>query len=149
VRRIACLAVLACLLAVGLAACGSSGKKAAAPSPYTALRLCLRQRGYAITPESATVRATAPKRFEFETIWNLLNPDLNARRIALALAISRSEAGAQKAAVWTRDLNKKLGKGVVHAPVKRIGRVDVLWTAEPRSDEAKDVYRCVRSSAFA
>jgi hypothetical protein len=146
--RVACLAVLACLLAAGLVGCGSSGKKAA-PSPLTALRLCLRQHGYAITPESATVRATAPKRFEFITIWNLLNPDLNARRIALALAISRSEAGAQRAAVWTRHLNKKLGKGVVRAPVMRIGRADILWTAQPSSPEAKDVYGCVRSSAFA
>jgi hypothetical protein len=138
------------LLAAGLAACGSSGKKPpATPSPFTALRVCLRQHGYGITPESATVRATAPRRFEFVTIWNLLNPDLNARRIALALAISRSEAGAQRGAVWTRDLNKKLGKGVVSAPVKRIGRVDVLWTAQPGSAEAKDVYGCVRSSAFA
>jgi len=45
--------------------------------------------------------------------------------------------------VWTRGLNKRLGKGVVAAPVVRFGRIDVLWTAEPN---ARDVGGCTAAS---
>jgi hypothetical protein len=135
-----------CLLAAGAAGCGSSGKTATPPSPYLALRLCLRHHGYEVTPESAKVRGTAPKSFEFLSIWQLLNPDPNARRIALTLTVSKSAAGAAKAAVWLRKENARLGKGVVKAPVIQFGPIDVLWTAQPSHADARDIYGCVRAA---
>jgi hypothetical protein len=140
-------AVLVCLLAVGAAGCGSGKHAAKPPSPYLSLRLCLRHHGYAVTPESARVRATAPSRFEFVAIWQLLNQDPSLRRIALTLAISKSSAGAAQGAAWARKENAKLGRGVVHAPVARFGRYDVLWTAEPGPGDARDIYGCVRTAA--
>ena len=139
--------VLICLLVVGVAGCGSSKKQAKPPSPYLSLRLCLRHHGYAVTPESARVRGTAPANFEFVTIWQLLNQDPSLRRISLTLTISKSTAGAARAAAWLRKENAKLGKGVVHAPVARFGRYDVLWTAEPGPGDARDIYGCVRTAA--
>ena len=134
---------VACVLAVGLAACGSSHKQPPkAPSATSALRLCLRHQGYSISPESATVRATAPKNFEFLEVWNVLNPD----RIALALTISRTADGAARAALWTRKTNAKVGKGVVRAPVVRFGRIDVLWTSDPGQADKKAIYGCVRKA---
>ncbi len=140
-------ACLVGLLVVVAAGCGSSKKSARPPSPYQSLRLCLRHRGYAVTPESSRVRATAPGRFEFVEIWQLLNQNPALRRIALTLTISKSAAGAAKAAVWTRKENARLGKGVVKAPVIQFGRYLVLWTAEPGRGDAKDVYGCVRAAA--
>jgi hypothetical protein len=145
--RNAISAVLVCVLVVVVGGCGSSGKQAKPPSPYQSLRLCLRHHGYAVTPESARVRATAPSRFEFVAIWQLLNQNPALRRIALTLTISKSAAGAAKAAVWTRKENAKVGKGVVKAPVTQFGRYLVLWTAEPGRGDAKDVYGCVRAAA--
>lgn len=107
------------------------------------MRLCLRHHGYAISPEPAAVRGTAPRRFEFVTVWNVLNPD----RIALAITVSRTTTGAARAAAWTRRANAKIGKGVVRAPVVRIGRIDVLWTADPGQADQSDIYGCVRSSS--
>jgi hypothetical protein len=144
-RKVIAVAVVG-VLAVSAAGCGSSGEKAAPPSPYQSLRLCLRHHGYAVTPESATVRATAPSRFEFVAIWQLLNQNPALRRIALTLTISKSATGAAKAAVWTRKENAKLGKGVVKAPVTQFGRYLVLWTAEPGHGDAKDIYGCVRAA---
>jgi hypothetical protein len=89
------------------------------------MRLCLRHHGYAISPESTAVRATAPRRFEFVSVWNLLN--LN--RVALALTISRTAKGAER------------------APVVRIGRFDALWTADPGPADKADVYGCMRAAA--
>jgi len=139
--------VLVCLLVVAAAGCGSSKKQTKPPSPYLTLRLCLRHRGYAVTPESAKVRGTAPRSFQFVEIWQLLNQDPTLRRIALTLAISKSAAGAERGADWARKENAKLGKGVVKAPVARFGRYDVLWTAEPGPGDAKDIYGCVRTAA--
>jgi hypothetical protein len=107
------------------------------------LRQCFRRRGYGVTPDSASALKTAPRRFEFVTVWNLVNPD----RVALAVAISRSESGAKQAAVWTRKLNAKLGKGAVKAPVVRFGKVDVLWTDEPDPPDKANIYGCVRRHA--
>jgi hypothetical protein len=134
--------VLACLLAAG---CGSS-KHAASPrtTALQSLRLCLRGQGYAVSPESATVRATAPRRFEFYAIWNLLNPN----RVALAMTFSRTPAGAKRANVWTQKTNDRIGKGKVHAPVVRIGRINVLWTTDPDTADTKSIYGCVRSSSL-
>jgi hypothetical protein len=111
------------------------------------MRLCLRHHGYEVSPESASVRGTAPRRFEFVAIWQLLNADPSLRRVSLALTISKSAAGAARAAAWTRRENAKLGKGVVHAPVARFGRIDVLWTAEPGRADARDIYGCVRPAS--
>jgi hypothetical protein len=138
-------AALVCLVGVAAAGCGSSGK-ANPPSPEQSLRLCLRHHGYAVTPESAHVRGTAPKRFEFTSIWQLLNQNPNLRRIALTLTISKTAAGASQAAAWLRKENAKVGKGVVKAPVIQFGRYDVLWTAEPGTGDAKDIYGCVRTA---
>lgn len=138
------IVVLACLLAAGAAGCGSSSKHpSVSASAIASMRLCLRHHGYAISPESTAVRATAPRRFEFVSVWNLLNLD----RVALAVTISRTAKGAQRAAVWTRRANEKLGKGVVRAPVVRIGRFDALWTAEPGEADEEDVYGCLRASS--
>jgi hypothetical protein len=107
------------------------------------MRLCLRHHGYAISPEAASVRGSAPRRFEFQSVWNVLNPN----RVALAITISRTTTGAKRAAAWTRQSNAKLGKGAVRAPVVRFGRVDVLWTADPGPADKNDVYGCVRLGA--
>lgn len=101
---------------------------------------CLGRNGYQVTPESPGDVETAPARFEFTTVWNLLNPS----RVALALTFSKSTRGAERAAAWTRRENTKLGRGAVKAPVVRIGRIDALWTATPGAREAKDVYGCIR-----
>jgi hypothetical protein len=147
VARRVIAAALVGLLVAAAAGCGSSGKQAKPQPPYQSLRLCLRHHGYAVTPESARVRATAPGRFEFVAIWQLLNQNPALRRIALTLTISQSAAGAAKAAVWTRNENAKVGKGVVKAPVRQFGRYLVLWTAEPGHGDAKDVYGCVRGAS--
>jgi len=140
-------ALAACALVAGVAGCGSSGTKKqpprAAPSATTVLRSCLHRHGYSVSPEPAEKRRTAPARFEFSAVWNVLNPN----RIALAMTISRTTGGAQRAAVWTRHLNAKIGKGVVKAPVVRFGRIDVLWTAEPGPADTSAVYGCVRASS--
>ena len=139
--------VLVCLLAVGAAGCGSSSKHPQTATAQAAgtqsLRLCLRHQGYAISPESARVRGTAPREFEFLAVWNLLNPD----RIALALTISKSADGARRAAAWTRKSNAKIGKGVVHAPVVRFGRINVLWTTDPDAADRNAIYGCVRAAS--
>ena len=142
-------AVLVCLLAAGATGCGSSPTPAVARSPsgFMTLRLCLRHHGYAVTPESAAVRRTAPRRFEFVAVWNLVNPNPNLKRIALALTISRSSSGAARAAAWVRRENARVGRGVVNAPVVRFGRFTVLWTATPSRADAHDVYGCVRPAA--
>jgi hypothetical protein len=139
---------LASVFAGGLAGCGaSSGKQATkqsfAQTPIGAMRVCLRKHGYAVSPESAKVRGTAPKEFEFVAVWNLLNPD----RIALALTISKTEAGAKRANAWTQKTNDRIGKGVVHAPVVRFGRVNVLWTTEPDPPDESAIYGCVRAAS--
>jgi hypothetical protein len=104
------------------------------------MRMCLRHHGYSISPESAAHLRTAPPNFDFVAVWNLLNPD----RIALSVTISKSVAGARRAAVWTRRLNARIGRGVVHAPVVRFGRVNVLWTTDPGAADKSDIYGCVR-----
>lgn len=147
--RSATLAVLACLLAAGAAGCGSSGKHAQTTTttkkaaPYAALVTCFHRHGYRVSTELPSVRRTAPARFEFLNIWNLLNPN----RIALAVTVSKTPAAAGRAAAWTRQENAKIGKGVVHAPVVRFGRFDVLWTAEPDQADTKAIYGCVRASS--
>lgn len=147
-RRLTPLA-LACLLAAGAAGCGSSGKKAAEKSPQVtalnAMRVCFRHQGYAVSPESPATRRTAPRRFEFVSIWNLLNPD----RIALAVTVSKTPAGAKRANTWTQKLNDRIGKGAVHAPVVRFGRVNVLWTTDPDKRDTDAIYGCVRPSPLA
>jgi hypothetical protein len=135
--------LLACLLGLGAAACGGSSKKAASSSPLQSLRLCLRHHGYAITPEAPAVRGTAPRSFEFVTVWNLLNPD----RVALAMTISKTPAGAMRAAIWTRKTNARIAKGAVKAPVVHFGRVNVLWTTEPDAVDKSAIYGCVRASS--
>jgi hypothetical protein len=145
VARVAACALVVCLLAAG---CGSSSKhaKTTTTSPmskYASLRTCFRKQGYAITPESARVRGTAPRNFEFLAVWQLLNPD----RVALAITISKSNDGAARAAAWTRNTNKKLGKGVVHAPVVQFGRVNVLWTTDPDAADKTAIYSCVRAGS--
>jgi hypothetical protein len=107
------------------------------------LRRCFRRRGYRVTPDSAAALKTAPRRFEFVTVWNLVNPN----RLALAVTISRSTAGAKRAAVWTRKLNNKIGKGAVKAPVVQFGKIDVLWTDEPDPPDRTNIYGCVRRHA--
>jgi hypothetical protein len=139
--------VLVCLLAVAAAGCGSSSKHARTTTAQAAgmqsLRLCLRRQGYAISPESARVRGTAPRAFEFLAVWNLLNPD----RIALAVTISKSANGAKRVAAWTRKTNARIGKGVVHAPVVRFGRINVLWTNDPDAADRNAIYGCVRAAS--
>jgi hypothetical protein len=136
------LAFAACLV-LGAAACGGSSKKTTSASPLQQLRLCLRHHGYAISPETPAVLRTAPRSFEFVTVWNLLNPD----RIALAMTISKTPAGAMRAAVWTRKTNARIAKGAVKAPVVHFGRVNVLWTAEPDAVDKNAIYGCVRASS--
>lgn len=135
---------LACFLAVGVAGCGSSGRGATTSArratPFGPLKTCLRRNGYTLAPESAADVRTAPRRFEFTAVWNVLNPS----RVALALTFSRDTGGAEQAAAWTRRENSKVGRGAVSAPVVRIGRIDVLWTANPGVRDAKDVYSCIR-----
>ncbi len=136
---------LACLLGLSAAGCGSSGHGTATTTtttrpPTPSLKACLQSHGYAVTPESPADVATAPRRFDFTAVWNLLNPS----RIALALTFSRSTAGAKQAVAWTRRTNAKLGKGAVHAPVVRLGRIAALWTADPPARDANDVYGCIR-----
>jgi hypothetical protein len=131
------------------AGCGSSGPKAAAKTGQTVaarrlvLRLCLRKHGYAVSPEPASDLATAPRRFEFVSIWNVLNPN----RVALALTFSSDLSGAEQAVVWTQHENAQLGRGAVAAPVVRIGKVNVLWTAKPDPVDVKGIYPCVRAYA--
>jgi hypothetical protein len=154
----AALTVLACLLALCAAGCGSSGQGSTltsqhgasqhgasqhGASPLLSLRLCLRRHGYSISPESLADLGTAPRRFQFVAIWQVLNPS----RVALALTFSRDTAGAKRAAAWTRRENAKIGRGVVLAPVVRIGKVDVLWTATPGVHNINAVYGCVRANA--
>jgi len=135
---------LACLLVVSAPGCGSSGRgtttsgrRAASFGP---LKTCLQRNGYTVTAEPAADVGTAPRRFEFVAVWNLLNPS----RVALALTFSRDTAGAKQASAWTRSENSKIGRGAVIAPVVRVGRIDVLWTAKPGVHDLKDVYGCVR-----
>ena len=142
------MTLLAFFLAVCGAGCGSSGRKstpgsARLTSPLLSLRMCLRKNGYAISPESIADIGTAPRRFEFVAVWNVVNPS----RVALALTFSRDTAGAEQAAVWTRRENAELGRRAVVAPVVRIGKIDVLWTAEPGADDVNGVYNCVRQHA--
>jgi hypothetical protein len=143
-----------CLVALCAAGCGSSRHAAAtttaattttAPKPpaYGALMSCLERSGYGVTPESPAELETAPGRFEFTAVWNLLNPS----RIALAMTFSRNIAGAKKAVVWTRRTNARVGRKVVAAPVVRFGKIAVLWTATPGARSARDVYGCVRRRA--
>ena len=143
-RGRAALIGLVCLLALCGAGCGSSRPAATtstrAAAPFGALKTCLRREGYASTPETATVLRTAPRRFEFTAVWNVLNRS----RVALALTFSRETGGAEQAAAWTRRENAKIGRGAVRAPVVRIGRIDVLWTATPGARDVKDVYGCIK-----
>ena len=138
---------LACILALAAAGCGSSGHGSTvtserAASTLQSLRMCLRQHGYAVSPESSAVLGTAPRGFDFVEVWNIVNPS----RVALALTFSRDPAGAARAAAWARRENAKVGRGVVVAPVVRIGTIDVLWTATPPARDMNDVYGCVRRS---
>jgi hypothetical protein len=140
------VALLFCLLGVGAAGCGSSGKRTtttgAAASPLGSLQRCLEKHGYNVSAEPPSVRGTAPREFEFVAVWNLLNPN----RIALALTVSKTPAGASRAAVWTRKSNARIGKGAVHAPVVQFGRINVLWTTDPDARDKSGVYSCVRKS---
>jgi len=142
-------AIAACLVATIVAGCGSGSKPVQAParrstaSALMPMRLCFRRHGYSVAPEHASDLRTAPRRFEFVAVWNLLNPD----GIAVAVAVSRSVEGATRAAVWTRNENAKLGRGVVIAPVVQFGKVDVLWTAKPAPRDVRGIYGCVRLSS--
>jgi hypothetical protein len=135
---------LVCIFAVSGAGCGSSGPGTTTSRRGSAtlgpLKTCLRSKGYTVAPESVADVRTAPRRFKFTAVWNLLN----SSRVALALTFSSDPAGAEQAAVWTRHEDAKIGRGVVIAPVVRIGRIDVLWTASPGGGDVKDVYGCVR-----
>jgi hypothetical protein len=139
---------LACLFAGSVAGCGSSAApktpttSAQPPLPHAALMNCLQKDGYASTPETPGDVHTAPASFEFTAVWNVLNPS----RVALALTFSRNTAGAERAAVWTRRKNITLAKGALHAPVVRIGKIDVLWTSTPGARNMHDVYGCIRQS---
>ena len=148
--RGALLAVLVCLLAVGAAACGSSGSKTTtgtvAGPPLASLKSCFERRGYKVDVESPQVRGTAPKEFEFVAVWNLVNPDLNRKRVALAITVSRTRAGASRAAAWLRKTNKRISKGVVRAPVVQFDKLNVLWTTDPSTGDTRDIYGCVRQS---
>jgi hypothetical protein len=151
--KLTCAGGLAACLLATLAACGSSSPtgartptttaRASAASALTPLRQCFRRRGYGVTPDSPSALQTAPRRFELVTVWNLVNPN----RLALAVTISRSVRGATRAAVWTRKLNAKLGKGVVKAPVVQFGKLNVLWTDEPDPPDKAKIYGCVRRHA--
>ncbi len=138
---------LVCLLALTAAGCGSSGQRtttsARRATPFGPLKTCLRRNGYMVTPESGADVRTAPRRFEFIEVWNVLN----LSRVALALTFSRDTGGAEQAAAWTRRENSSIGRGAVVAPVVRIGRIDVLWTAKPGVHDVKDVYGCIRRPA--
>jgi hypothetical protein len=140
---------LVCLLAVSAAGCGSSGHGATTTSsvrpatPIDLLKTCLRRDGYTLSPETSADVRTAPRRFEFTAVWNVLNPS----RVALALAFSKSTGGAEQGAAWARRTNAKIGRGAVSAPVIRIGKIDVLWTSKPGALNMKDVYGCIRASA--
>jgi hypothetical protein len=138
---------MACLLALSAGGCGSTRRVPAAaahaPTPFERLTTCLQKSGYAVTPESVASVHTAPRRFEFTAVWNLLNPS----RVALAMTFSRTTTGAKEAAAWTRATNAKVGRGLVPAPVARIGKIDVLWTATPGARSTNDVYGCIRSQA--
>jgi len=129
------------------AGCGSSTPKATTTvrheTPAARLTACLKHHGYAVTPESPADVATAPRRFKFVAVWNVLNPT----RVALAITFSTNTTGAKQAVVWTRRTNAKIAKGLVRAPVVRIGKVDVLWTSTPGRRNAHDVYGCIRSTA--
>ncbi len=140
--------MLASVLAVCAAGCGSSGPKAtptsaSGPPPLGPLKACLRKHGYAVAPESARDVGTAPRRFGFVAVWNLRHPP----QTALALTFSRDAGGAKQAATWTRRTNTRIGRGALIAPVVRVGVIDVLWTAKPRVGDAKDVYGCLRRQA--
>jgi hypothetical protein len=142
-------AVAACLLAMIVAGCGSGPKRVQAPahrstaSALMPMRLCFRRHGYSVAPEQPSDLRTAPRRFEFVAVWNLLNPD----GIAVAVAVSSSVEGATRAAAWTRNENTKLGRGVVVAPVVQFGKIDVLWTAKPGRRDVQGIYGCVRPSS--
>jgi hypothetical protein len=157
-RLRASVALLICLLATTAAGCGSTHKGAtstptttAAPptttqavvDPLARLTRCFEGQGYTVTPITPEALQTAPRRFQFIAVWDLLNPNA---RVAVSLAISKSIAGAKLGAAYTRKLNAKLGKGVVKAPVVRLGRFDVLWTAEPAGVDTASIYGCVRKA---
>ena len=143
------------VLAAVSAGCGSSSHGSARTTTQTtathateasklaALEYCLRQNGYIVTPDSPAALKTAPRRFEFIAVWNLQNPN----RVPVSVAISRSLAGATRAAKWTRKFNAKLGRGAVKAPVVQLDTIDVLWTMEPRPPDRRNVYSCVIRSA--
>ena|ERR1700722_19410764 len=140
---------LVCLLAVSAAGCGSSHHAAKPPAPkppapkpapFASLESCLESHGYAVTPESPGDVATAPARFQFTGVWNVVNPN----RVTFALTFSRDLTGARQAAVWTRETNVKMGRSLVAAPVVRIGLLDVLWTATPGVANTTAVYGCIR-----
>jgi hypothetical protein len=140
--------VLVCLLIGLLAGCGSSGKPTTTAgvsrSPLPSLKSCFERRGYNVDVEPPQVRGTAPKEFEFVAVWNLVNP--NKRRIALAITMSRTRAGAARAAAWLRKTNKRIAKGAVHAPVVQFDKLNVLWTTDPDPRDTHDIYGCVRQS---
>jgi hypothetical protein len=148
VGRSAVVALLVCLLGAGVAGCGSSGKHptttAVARSTLPTLKSCFERRGYNVAVESAQVRGTAPKAFEFVAVWNLVNP--NGKRIALAITVSRTRAGAARAAAWLRKTNKRIAKGAVNAPVVQFDKLNVLWTTDPDPRDTRDIYGCVRKS---
>ena len=79
-------------------------------------------------------------------VWNLVNPDLNRKRVALAITVSRTRAGASRAAAWLRKTNKRISKGVVRAPVVQFDKLNVLWTTDPATGDTHDIYGCVRQS---
>jgi hypothetical protein len=150
-RTVAAVA-LVCLLAVSMAGCGSSHQAAKAPAPkppapkpapFALLESCLESHGYAVTPESPAEVETAPARFQFTGVWNVVNPS----RVTFALTFSRKLSGAKQAVAWTRRTNAKVGRSVVAAPVVRIGLIDVLWTATPGIANTTDVYNCIRGHA--
>jgi hypothetical protein len=150
-RGLAALA-LVCLFAMTAAGCGSSHNSAQPPPPkppapkpvpFASLESCLEGHGYAVTPESPGDVATAPARFQFTSVWNVVNPT----RVTFALTFSRSLAGAKQAAAWTRRTNAKMGRSLVAAPVVRIGRINVLWTGTPAAPNTTDVYGCIRRKA--
>lgn len=143
------LAVSLLLATVALTGCGSSGngkpKAKASVSPVTVLKRCLRAQGYTVEPESPEDVHTAPRRFAFVSVWNLVQP----ANFTLALTISKSTHGAAEAVVWTRAENAKIGKGVVRAPVVQFGKIDLLWTAVPNARDVREVDGCVRPGARA
>jgi hypothetical protein len=101
---------------------------------------CLERVGYNVIPESPADVETGLPRFEFTAVWNLQNPS----RVTLAVTFSRSTRGAEQTAIWTRREDSKIGHGVVAAPIVRIGKLNVLWTAKPRVRDAQHVYGCIR-----